>query len=85
MVVGVASVALTLGIVALGSKAEAAGGCLCPRVYAPVVCGNGRTYTNPCVAKCNRAAECVSAPWYTPQLPVVPKRSVVEQEPQDPS
>jgi hypothetical protein len=85
MVVGVASVALTLGIVALSSRAEAAAACLCPRIYAPVACGNGWIYTNSCVATCNRATDCVPAPWYTPRIPVAPKRSVVGQDQPDPS
>ena len=61
MLVGVASVAAAAGVLALGGRAEAAGGCLCPRVYAPVTCSNGRTYANPCVAKCNRATDCESS------------------------
>ncbi|HUC42604.1 MAG TPA: hypothetical protein VMR65_01070 [Candidatus Sulfotelmatobacter sp.] len=59
-----AAVALTfvLGIVALVAPARAAsigGGCICPDVYAPVTCSNGRTYSNACVASCNKAKNCV--------------------------
>lgn len=35
------------------------GHCICPDVYAPVKCSNGRTYPNACVASCNRATGCV--------------------------
>jgi hypothetical protein len=54
-------------IAALGSSgwslfgtAEAASGrCLCPLIYAPVKCSNGKTYPNPCVAECHHAVNCV--------------------------
>ena len=80
MVVGVASVALTLGILALGTQVEAAGGCICPKIYAPVTCSNGRTYTNACVAQCNHATGCVSIPGYSFHVPVLGKRSVVDED-----
>jgi hypothetical protein len=49
-----------LGIVALFAPAQAAfGGCLCPDIYAPVRCSNGKTYPNACVAGCNKAKNCV--------------------------
>ena len=52
--------AFALGIVALFAPAQAAfGGCICPDVYAPVKCSNGRTYPNACVASCNKAKNCV--------------------------
>jgi len=79
MLVGVASAAVAAGMLALGSKAEAAGGCFCPRIYAPVTCSNGKTYVNPCVAKCNRASDCASVPWLSPQVPVAAKRSVLDE------
>ena len=85
MMVGVASVAAAAGVLALGGRAEAAGGCLCPRIYAPVTCSNGRTYANPCIAKCNRATECEPIPWYTPQIPVAGKRSVLEEQQEFPN
>ena len=60
--VGVA-VALTfvVGIASLAAPVRAAsiGGCICPDVYAPVKCSNGRTYSNACVASCNKAKNCV--------------------------
>jgi len=80
MVVGVASIAGVAGMVALGGTAEAAGASICPRVYAPVMCGNGKTYTNPCVAKTNHATDCVSVPWQTPQIPIVGKHSVFDRD-----
>ena len=58
-VVAVASVALVAGFVALSAPASAAPGCICPMVYAPVKCSNGKTYSNLCVARCNHATDCV--------------------------
>jgi len=54
--------ALSLGFVALmtatTTPAEAAR-CICPKIYAPVVCDNGKTYPNQCVANCRHAKNCV--------------------------
>ena len=36
-------------------------GCICPQVYAPVVCDNGKTYPNQCEADCHHAKNCVPA------------------------
>ena len=33
--------------------------CICPMVYAPVICDKGRTYPNQCVADCRNAKNCV--------------------------
>jgi hypothetical protein len=55
---GLAVGAMALGMVAMASKAEAAG-CICPMVYAPVKCSNGKTYSNLCVATCHHASGCV--------------------------
>jgi len=41
------------------SPAEAAGGCRCPLIYAPVVCDKGKVYPNLCVAECHNAKNCV--------------------------
>ena len=41
------------------SPVEARGGCVCPMVYSPVVCDNGKTYSNLCVANCAHATGCV--------------------------
>ena len=50
---------------ARGAYSEAptaeAGRCVCPQVYAPVVCSNGKTYPNQCVADCRRARDCEPA------------------------
>ena len=35
------------------------GSCLCPDIYAPVKCSNGKTYPNACVASCQKAKNCV--------------------------
>jgi hypothetical protein len=50
--------ALLFGVSSLFTEAEAAR-CLCPQIYAPVVCDNGKTYPNQCVANCQRAKNCV--------------------------
>ena len=41
--------------------AEARGRCICPHVYAPVVCDNGKTYPNQCFANCRNGKNCVPA------------------------
>lgn len=33
--------------------------CLCPLIWAPVICDNGRTYPNACEARCAHAKNCV--------------------------
>lgn len=50
--------ALVFGASSLFTEAEAAR-CICPQVYAPVICDNGKTYANPCLASCARAKNCV--------------------------
>jgi len=50
---------LALGSLALVTEANAAPRCICPSVYAPVTCDNGKTYPNLCVANCKRAKNCV--------------------------
>jgi hypothetical protein len=54
-VVTLAAVALGLAVFALSAPASAAPECICPMVYAPVKCSNGKTYSNGCVASCNHA------------------------------
>lgn len=57
-----AAVATTfvIGISTLFTPAQAViGHCICPDVYAPVKCSNGKTYPNACVASCNHATGCV--------------------------
>lgn len=54
--------AVVLGSAALLSPtANAKGRCICPKVYAPVVCDHGKTYPNQCVADCKHAKNCVPA------------------------
>jgi hypothetical protein len=48
------------------SPVDARGGCVCPMVYAPVVCDNGKTYSNLCVARCAHAKGCEPIPLYPP-------------------
>ena len=54
--------AVSAGMLALmtssSTPAEAAR-CLCPEIYAPVTCSNGKTYPNQCVADCHHAKNCV--------------------------
>lgn len=50
--------ALVFGISSLFIQTEAAR-CICPMVYAPVICDNGKTYANPCLAGCAKAKNCV--------------------------
>ena len=52
------AVAGAFGTTALISPVEA-GPCICPKIYAPVVCDNGKTYPNQCVADCRHAKNCV--------------------------
>ena len=61
-VVGAAVAAVfAVGISAFLSPAPeaAAARCICPQVYAPVKCSNGKTYPNSCVASCQHATGCV--------------------------
>lgn len=41
------------------SKAVVGGGYQCPDVYAPVICSNGRVYSNSCYASRAGATGCV--------------------------
>ena len=52
-------VAFTLGAASLLTEVQAAGGCICPLIYAPVKCDNGKIYSNQCVATCQHAKNCV--------------------------
>ena len=52
--------ALVMGIAAVVPPVtEARPPCLCPDIVAPVICDNGQTYINSCVATCNHARNCV--------------------------
>lgn len=55
----VLALSIGLGVAALFTPVQARGGCICPLVYAPVVCDHGKTYPNPCVADCHHAKNCV--------------------------
>ena len=68
MVVGAATAAVAFGVIALSTSTQAAPGCICPMVYAPVKCSNGKTYSNLCVANCNHATGCVPLPGYPPPI-----------------
>ncbi len=50
--------AVVCGVSSLFTEAQA-GRCICPQLYAPVRCDNGKTYVNPCYASCARAKNCV--------------------------
>lgn len=50
--------ALAFGVSSLFTEAEAAR-CICPKIYAPVKCDNGKTYSNLCLAQCQNAKNCV--------------------------
>jgi hypothetical protein len=62
LVVATLTAALGLGFAALmtatATPAEAAR-CICPKIYAPVVCDNGKTYPNACIADCRNGRNCV--------------------------
>jgi hypothetical protein len=47
-----------IGVASLFAPAQAAGSCNCLDIYAPVICSNGVTYSNACVAGCNHAKNC---------------------------
>ncbi len=48
-----------IGMMAMSTPVQARGRCLCPMIYAPVTCDNGRTYSNQCVANCRGGKNCV--------------------------
>lgn len=58
---GLVTSTFVLGVVALFATTPAHAvirHCICPDVYAPVTCSNGRTYSNGCVASCAGATDC---------------------------
>ena len=55
--VGITAV-VGFGLSSLFTEAHAAR-CICPQLYAPVLCDNGKTYVNPCYASCAHAKNCV--------------------------
>jgi hypothetical protein len=59
-VLGAAAAVFVMGLwSALASSQAATGRCLCPLIYAPVKCSNGKTYPNLCTAQCQHATGCV--------------------------
>lgn len=42
-----------------GTCPKAKPGCICPDIYAPVVCDNNCRYSNICVARCAGATNCI--------------------------
>jgi len=50
------------GVAALFTQVDAAGPCICPKLYAPVICDNGKIYPNLCYAECRNAEGCVPLP-----------------------
>ena len=48
--------------------------CICPMIYSPVKCDNGKTYGNECEANCDKAVNCENTLTLTTTAkPVVPK------------
>jgi hypothetical protein len=59
-VLGAAAAVFVVGIWTAFTPIQAAsGGCICPLIYAPVKCSNGKTYPNLCRAQCQHAKDCV--------------------------
>ena len=60
--IAVGAAVATVFVLSLSSapapKAAPGGNCLCPDIYAPVICSNGVTYPNQCVASCHHAKDC---------------------------
>jgi hypothetical protein len=50
---------LAAGAAALLSQPATAGPRVCPQIYAPVICDNGRVYPNQCEADRHHARNCV--------------------------
>jgi hypothetical protein len=55
----VIAAAAAISLVAVTTTPAEAGPCRCPLIYGPVICDNGKTYPNPCVAECHHAKNCV--------------------------
>ncbi len=53
--------AIGFGLLAASTEAQARKGspCICPKIYAPVVCKGGKVFSNQCVADCRNAKDCV--------------------------
>lgn len=57
MMLLVCAAAIVVGVAT--TAANAIPRCICPMIYAPVRCDNGRTYSNQCFATCAHATGCV--------------------------
>lgn len=68
LVCGSLALAAVVGGFALLTEVNAAPRCICPQVYSPVICDNGKTYPNLCVANCKHATGCVPIPIIPPPL-----------------
>ena len=68
LVGAVAMAAIVFGSLTVFTEVEARGRCICPKVYAPVVCDNGKTYSNLCLANCKNATGCVPVPLLPPPI-----------------
>ena len=54
------SVVVASVLVAVASfKVASAGPAVCPQIYAPVICDNGKVYPNQCYADRHHAKNCV--------------------------
>lgn len=53
------AVALVLGALGALASTTLAGPPLCPDIYAPVICSNGKVYPNQCYADRAKAKNCV--------------------------
>jgi len=54
---GLALAVFAVGVLAVA--AHAAGPAVCPQIYAPVICSNGKIYPNQCYADKAHAKDCV--------------------------
>ena len=76
-VIVLVAIACCTGLV-LAAKPGGGGGCpqprpncICAAIYDPVICDGGCTYSNPCVANCAGARNCVSSGGGPIELPAV--------------
>jgi hypothetical protein len=51
--------AVAFGVASVLVTPVEAARCVCPKIYAPVVCDKGKVYPNQCVADCRHAKNCV--------------------------
>jgi hypothetical protein len=59
------ALALSAGALTIAAQSDADPGCkknnnpICPAIYDPVICDNGRVYSNSCFAQADCATNCV--------------------------